>query len=112
MKIENKILKIILNSIPVILMIALIPFLKSDYILTAIYILIITFSFIIKYEKKDFLFLIIGLCIMTICESVFILIGVEVFNRNTLFGLMPLWLPVLWAYAFVVIKRGIIIINK
>jgi hypothetical protein len=45
-------------------------------------------------------------------EYFFISTGVETFARNSLFGLMPLWLPFLWAYAFVVIKRAVIILSK
>ncbi len=49
---------------------------------------------------------------MIISEYLFIKTGVETFTRNSLFGLMPLWLPFLWAYAFVVIKRAIKILDK
>jgi hypothetical protein len=49
---------------------------------------------------------------MTFFECIFILTGVETFIRNSLFGIMPLWLPFLWAYGFVVIKRAIAIIES
>lgn len=48
---------------------------------------------------------------MLIFESIFILTGVEVFQRNSLFGIMPLWLPFLWAYGFIAIKRTIRILD-
>ncbi len=111
MNIKNKILRIFLNSLPIILMILLIPFVKNDYFLTLLYIIIITTSLLIKYEKKDYLFFIFGLIIMTVSELFFISTGVETFNRNSLFGLMPIWLPFIWACAFVAIKRVIIILN-
>ncbi len=100
-------MKIIAEAIPIILMILLIPNIINDYILTLLYLLIIAACFFIKYERKDALFLIFGFVIMIVSESFFILMGVETFNRNTLFGIMPIWLPILWAYAFVVIKRSI-----
>jgi hypothetical protein len=112
MKIKDKIISIFLNTVPIILMIALISVFKNDYILTGIYILIIAVSFVIKYQKKDYLFFIFGFVIITISEYFFVSTGVETFVRNGLFGLMPLWLPFLWAYAFVVIKRAIIILDK
>ncbi len=112
MKIKDKILQVFLNTVPIILMIALIPIFKNDYILTGIYALIITISFAIKYDQKDYLFFIFGFIIMIISESFFVSTGVETFIRNSLFGLMPLWLPVLWAYAFVAMKRAIIILDK
>lgn len=107
----KKILAILLNAIPILLMILLIIFVKNDYILTGIYILIIIVSFAVKYEKKEYLFFIFGFIIMIISEYLFVSTGVETFVRNSLFGLMPLWLPFLWAYAFVAIKRTIKILD-
>ena len=108
----KKIFGVILNTLPIILMVALIPFVNGDYVLTALYILIIAASLSIKREPKDFLFLIFGFFIMTISEYIFTSTGVETFNRMSIFGLMPVWLPFLWGYAFVAIKRAIIILDK
>ncbi len=109
---KDRILHILLNAVPVILMIILIPFIINDYLLTGIYVLIIAAAFLIKYEQKDFLFLFSGFFIMLASEYFFISTGVETFVRNSLFGIMPLWLPFLWAYAFVVMKRIIVILNE
>ena len=106
-----KILNIVVETIPIMLMIALVPFINNDYILSIIFIIIIAISLSIKYEKKDFTFLIFGLVALTISEYIFISTGVETFNRRTLFNIMPLWLPLLWAYAFVAIKRAINILK-
>lgn len=111
MGMKIKILKIFLNTFPIIVMIGLIPLIKNDYYLTSAYVFIIIISFIIKYEKRDLTFLIFGFLIMTVSEYIFINTGVESFNRRTLFGIMPLWLPFLWSYAFMAIKRSIIIIQ-
>ena len=108
---KNKTLSIFLNVIPLLLMIGLIPPIKNDYILSIIYIAIIAASLAIKYEEKDSFFLIFGIIIMTASEYIFISTGAETFNRNTLFGIMPIWLPILWGYAFVAIKRTIKIIG-
>lgn len=107
----DKLLQIFLNTIPVLIMIGLISFVLNDYFLTIIYIGIIFVSFLLKKTKNDLLVFIFGFAIMTIFEYLFISTGVETFNRNTLFGLMPLWLPFLWAYGFIAIKRSIEIIN-
>ena len=112
MKLLEKIKKIVFNLIPVLLMIALIPFIRNDYILTGVYVIIILISFILKYNKKELLFFIFGFIAMIISEYLFISTGVETFVRNSLFGIMPLWLPFLWAYAFVVIRRIIIVLDK
>ena len=107
----EKLTKIIVNILPIILMLLLIPIVINDYFLTLIYIIIITY----QYEKKDLLFLAIGFVAMFVAmligEYFFIKTGVETFNRNSLFNLMPLWLPFLWAYVFVIIKRVISILK-
>jgi len=107
----NKVLKIILNSIPVVLMIVLIPFVSNDYLLSGIFVVVIAASLLIKYERKDYLFLIFGFLIMIIVEYLFTSTGVETFDRNSLFGVMPVWLPILWAYSFVAMKRAINILK-
>lgn len=92
-------------------MIALIPFVQNDYVLTALYLAISIAGLIVKYEKYDALLFVVGAIAMTIFESIFISTGVETFIRNSLFGLMPLWLPVLWGYGFIVIKRSGVILS-
>lgn len=56
--------------------------------------------------------MIFGFIIMTISEYIFISTGVETFTRNSFLGLMPLWLPFLWAYGFVLISRNVEIIRR
>lgn len=93
-------------------MIGLIPFIQNDYILTLVDIGVIFTSLAIKMRRNDLTVLVFGFCIMIISEYLFISTGVETFNRNSLFGLMPLWLPFLWGYGFIAIKRSIEIINR
>ena len=100
-----------MNAIPAIVMIALIPFVKEDYPLALFYIAIIAFAFFIKREKNETLIFIVGLVVMTASEYLFISTGVETFTRHSLFGIMPLWLPFLWAYVFVTIKRAVLILS-
>lgn len=93
-------------------MIALIPMVTNDILLTLVYIAMIALLLTLKKEKNDLLVLCVGFIAMTLFESLFITTGVEVFIRNSLFGFMPLWLPFLWAYGFVVIKRSLAIVDK
>ena len=102
-----KIRKIFFNALPVLVMIALIPVISNDYNLSLVYTLIIVISFYIKKEKNDLIVFVFGFFIMTIFENLFVSTGVETFQRNSLLGVMPLWLPLLWAYGFVAIKRAI-----
>lgn len=103
--------KIFLESSPVLVMIGLIPIIENDYFLTILYLGIIIFSLLVKRTKNDILVFVFGFVIMIIFEAIFISTGVETFIRNSLFGLMPLWLPFLWGYGFIAIKRSVQILN-
>lgn len=103
---------LILLSIPALIMIGLIPFIANDYLLAFIYVVFIIATLLIKREPKDLSAIFFGLIIITFFEYVFVSTGVETFSRNTLLGVMPLWLPFLWAYGFILIKRGLKIISK
>ncbi|MEK7563960.1 MAG: hypothetical protein AAB510_00085 [Patescibacteria group bacterium] len=106
-----KIIKIFLNTIPIIFMVFLIPIVEDDYLLTGIYIAIIIALFSFKKERKEILIFTLGFFSMIFFEYIFISTGVETFLRNSLFGIMPLWLPFLWGYGFVVIKRSTYLLN-
>lgn len=108
----NKATQLFLNAVPILLMIGLIPIVKNDFLLTAIYLLIIGSALAIKREPKDITILIFGFFVMIASEYLFVSTGVETFNRNSLLGVMPLWLPCLWAYGFVAIKRGVKILEQ
>jgi hypothetical protein len=108
----QKVLPIFLQSLPILIMIGLIPYVQNDYLLTLLFIGIIVISLFIKKEKHDVTVFISGFCFMMISEYLFISTGVETFIRNSLFGLMPLWLPFLWGYGFIAIKRAIHILEK
>lgn len=108
----KKVSLIALNILPILVMLGLIPLIANDYVLFFVYIAIIIISLFIRIEKNDLAALIFGILGMTASEYLFVSTGVETFNRNSLFGLMPIWLPVLWGYGFVAIKRSVEIINK
>ena len=103
--------RILIIAFPVYFMIALIPFIKNDFMLTGIYLVIIAVS-AIRFDRKDLLFLVFGFFMLVCAEYFFLLTGVEVFERRTLFGVMPLWLPFLWAYIFVAMKRSLLVFEK
>lgn len=109
---KNYFVKILLNAFPVLLMIILIPFVKNDYLLAAVYVLITVVFFLVKYESKEYIYFLFGFVVITFFEWVFVSTGAEIFQRRSLFGIMPIWLPIIWAYSFVAIKRSIVIINE
>lgn len=103
--------KIALNIIPILVMIGLISFVHNDYMLTAFYLTIIILALLVKCERYDVFIFFIGSIFMTVSEYLFISTGVEAFVRQSFFGLMPLWLPILWGYGFIVIKRSVLILQ-
>jgi hypothetical protein len=108
----KKVWHIFLNALPILVMIVLIPLISNDIVLTMAYVIVIVFALMIERKKNDIRVMIFGFIIMIVCEWIFISTGVETFQRNSLFGIMPLWLPFLWAYGFVAIKRSIEVINN
>jgi hypothetical protein len=103
---------IFLNAFPVILMIGLILFIQNDYLLAGAYAVIIVAAFSVKIYPNDLLVFVVGVFVMTFFEYLFVSTGVEVFVRNSLLGVMPIWLPLLWGYGFVAIKRSIEILSR
>lgn len=108
----NKTVSIVLYALPIVVMIGLIPLIKNDYVLSLVYLACIITLLFIKSEKNDLFAVIFGFIAITISEAFFVSTGVETFIRNTLFGLMPFWLPLLWAYAFLSIKRSLRILDR
>lgn len=108
----KKIAVIFLNALPILIMIGLIPLVANDYVLASIYIVIIAAALIVKKTPHDPLMLVFGFLTMTTAEYLFISTGVETFQRKTLLGVMPVWLPVLWAYGFVAIKRSVKVLAR
>ena len=93
-------------------MIALIPVIQNDYILASVYIIFAIATIAIRKQKNDLIFLAFGFGGLFLAEYFFISTGVGTFNRQTLLGVMPFWLPFLWAYAFMIIGRSIRIIDS
>lgn len=108
----SKFIKLFINAIPVLLMIALILVIASDYLLVIVYLAIISLAFVVKCERNELGIFVAGFVLMIVFEYLFVTTKVETFARNSLFGLMPLWLPLLWGYGFVAIKRGVRILDK
>ena len=92
-------------------MIGVIPLVHDDYVLTIIYVAIIAVSLLVKKTRHDILIFVVGFVVMFGSEYLFVTTGVETFHRTSLLGIMPLWLPFLWGYGFIAIKRVVQILN-
>lgn len=104
--------EIFYNAIPIFAMIGLVPLILNDYLLAVVCIGIIIAALLVKKVRYDLTIFVVGSFTMILVEWLFISTGVETFNRNSLLGIMPIWLPVIWGYGFVSIKRLIEIIES
>ena len=104
--------EILYNALPILAMMGLVPLVLNDYLLAIICIAIIIGAFFVKISKHDLTIFAVGFFTMILVEALFIRTGVETFNRNSLLGIMPIWLPIIWGYGFVSIKRLIEIIER
>jgi len=109
---KKTIFTILLNALPLLFMMLLIPFIQNDHILLLVYVLIIALLLFIKYEPREYIYFLFGFFVITFFEWVFVSTGAETFQRRSLLNTMPIWLPVVWAYAFIAIKRSISAINE
>ncbi len=100
------------SMVVIMLMISLISFVSNDYILAGIYVLIILADMAVSKKRNNTVALVFGFFAMVMFEYLFVTTGVETFTRQSLLGVMPIWLPILWAYGFVSIKRAVEIIDK
>ena len=104
--------RIVSNALPVVGMILLIPFIENDYILALVYVVVILIALAIHQDERDRVFVIFGFIASFMAEALFTSTGVETFERRTLFGIMPLWLPILWAYVFMAMRRAVEALNS
>ncbi len=95
-------------SVPILLMIAMLPIVPGEFARMAIFALItLAALLIIKAGKLDWFLFTFGFVVMSFFEYIFVATSVETFLQRTYLGVMPLWLPILWGYSFVALRRGI-----
>lgn len=108
----TKFLSISVQALPVALMVSLLFFTQNTLLLSILYIVPALIYFFRQPQKINIIVYLTGLFFMTIFESIFLLTGVETFADKSLFGIMPIWLPFLWAYGFLAIKDSLLILLK
>ena len=96
---------IALAVIPALIMIGLIATLRDEVLVSGLFVVIIAISLAVHYERHDWIFILIGFFIYPVFEYLFVSTGLEVFSERGLLGVMPLWMPLLWAWGAVAIKR-------
>ncbi|MEI7719536.1 MAG: hypothetical protein WCI72_06710 [archaeon] len=109
---SKQVKNIFLELLPVIIAIIVLTFITSEIALFFIILVILLVSFKIKYLKREFYVFLFGL----IAGIIFELIGNSLLGQTwgeASFFRIPIWLPLSWGYAFVIIRRiGDLIIGK
>jgi hypothetical protein len=103
--------RILLAVVPALVMIGLITALNNETLVAGLFVLIIAVSLWLRYERHDSVVLLAGLLLYPIAEYLFVSSGVETFTERGLFGIMPLWMPFLWAWGSVAIKRVVMVLD-
>jgi hypothetical protein len=104
--------RIATSALPIIAVIALVPLVRDDLLLTGIYIVCIIVALALRQDKKDLVFLSVGFVGSAIGELLFIATGVEIFTRDVLIWGMPVWLPFMWGYIFIMMRRAALALEK
>lgn len=104
---------IIVEILPLFFALGVLLLIGNELLMTAVIIAIVLISFKIQYKKNEwklfFIGLILGLSFELFGDAIYKL---QTWQQTSLFGL-PLWLPVLWGYGFVIIRRiGNIIVKN
>ncbi len=99
-----KTIKIIKESVPLVLIFAVELFFNQWFVLLAIAIAV-TYMFSRSYKKGEIQLFVFGTILGFIIEVVMGLVTRHQFwNETFLFG-VPVWLPFIWGYGFVIIHR-------
>ena len=104
--------KIILELVPIaLIMIFVFLFYLNNLILTLLILAVIIVSLLVNFQKHEVWIMIIGTPIIMIIEYLLVRSGAESFSNPVVFGL-PIWLPFIWAYGLVVMKRIAMFLSK
>jgi len=99
---QRLLIELIFFIIPSIIII----FLKNELITSLLIVIFIGLFFtLFDYEPKEWKLLVLGLILSLISElGGDYFFKLQTWTQGSLFGI-PLWLPILWAYEFVFIRR-------
>ena len=102
---KNKFLEILLQVFLLILGLVVIWIIRNEIIISFAIIILLLLSFKIRYYKKEGLLFLTGAVTGFTLEIVSDLIyKLQYWQEGSLFGI-PIWLPILWGYGFIFIRR-------
>jgi general stress protein CsbA len=96
---------VLFQILPLFLVLFIFVFTQNEFFVTAGIIFLITLSFMIKYYKKEWKVLVFGVILGIIFELGGDLIYKAQYWENASFFGIPIWLPLMWGYGFIFIRR-------
>ena len=110
---KETLVRIVVQTIPVLLGIVLTYlFWRNSFLLTLIYLAAIAIILRIKYYSGDLFALLYGFLLGILVEVIGTSVsGYQSFTNPDFLGI-PLWLPIVWAYGLMAMKRIGIIIHE
>ena len=97
--------EVLIELIPFLLALIIAFYVKQEIAITIILAAVLLISFKMKYHKKEGLLLFTGIITGLIFEiSGNFFYKLQYWSSGSIYG-MPLWIPLLWGYGFILIRR-------
>jgi len=108
----KKLKEILFELLPVIIVVILLLFIRSEIGIVILVLLGIISTFLISYRKNEIYLFLFGAVVGVIFELIGNNLLGQSWSQSSLLGI-PIWLPLSWGYGFIIIRRiGNVIINK
>lgn len=102
---NNALLNVVINIVLTLLFSVSFLFNKNEYVATTIILILTAIIFLIKYENGEWIIFAIGIGVGIFLEfGGDMIYKLQYWESGSFFGI-PLWLPLFWGYAFVLINR-------
>ena len=102
---KGNIKEIATQLLQLIIVFVILTFTRSELIFVFVLVILLLVNFKIKYNKNEWVLFLIGCLVGFIIEVVLGKVyRMQYWQQDSLFG-VPLWLPLLWGYGFVFIRR-------
>jgi general stress protein CsbA len=111
---ENRAVLALKELLPLFVGMLIVVFIKNEWLIAVVLLCVIGVSFYIEYHKYEWFVLVLGVLVGLVLEGVGIhFYKLQYWSEGSVWG-MPVWLPILWGYGFVFIRRvgNIIVLGK
>jgi len=102
----NRVLKLLLTLLPLLVGMLSLLVTRDERMIAILMVAVIGATFWIQYEPREWIVLVVGIIVGLVLEVGGDLVyQMQYWESGMLWGI-PLWLPLFWGYAFVMIRRA------